>query len=593
MKYPVIPLAQTVVKLCKAKNIQHIVISPGSRNAPLTIGFTEDPFFKTYSIVDERCAAFFAMGMAQQTGLPAVVVCTSGSALLNYYPAVSEAFYSDIPLIVISADRPPYAIDIGDGQTIRQDGVFDRHIVYATNLKLDFDIKNPMFSGDGKGISKFERSFNPVVLQNEIQKFNEAELNKVLNKAFEEKGPVHVNVPFEEPLYKVTNHSEINPVNKPPFIQEEEIEFGILRSYIDKWNKASKKMILVGVNGPNRLSDEVIKQLASDPSVVVFTETTSNLHNANFIPCIDKIIAPLEKREDGDTWFKELQPDILLTFGGMVVSKKVKAFLRKYRPKHHWHIDEKKAYNTYGSLDKHFKTTPQRFFKAFLTSESEATSGYRDSWLDVRRQREGAHENYLSAIPFSDFKAFDQIFKGIPNGYQLQLSNSSTIRYAQLFSIPPAVKVFCNRGTSGIDGSTSTAMGAMNVSSEPVVFVTGDLSFFYDSNALWNAYTRKDFRIIIVNNGGGGIFRILPGNKNAHNFDTYFETTHDLNAKNLAVMYGYNYFSASTEQEVTQNLKGFFENSERPGILEIFTPRLVNDEVLLGYFDFLSKELPK
>ena len=131
-----IPLAQQIIKCCKQQHIQNIIISPGSRNAPLTISFTNDPYFKCYSIVDERCAAFFAMGMAQQLKQPTAIVCTSGSALLNYYPAISEAFYSDIPLVVISADRPKERIDIGDGQTIRQEGVFKNHILFEANLSL-------------------------------------------------------------------------------------------------------------------------------------------------------------------------------------------------------------------------------------------------------------------------------------------------------------------------------------------------------------------------------------------------------------------------------------------------------------------------
>lgn len=128
--------AQQVLLLFKKRGVQHIVISPGSRNAPLTISFTNDSFFKCYSIVDERCASHFAMGIAQQLKQPVAVVCTSGSALLNYYPAVTEAFYSEIPLIVLSADRPPHKIDIGDGQTIRQQHVYANHILYDTHLEM-------------------------------------------------------------------------------------------------------------------------------------------------------------------------------------------------------------------------------------------------------------------------------------------------------------------------------------------------------------------------------------------------------------------------------------------------------------------------
>ena len=191
MKYSSIPVAQTIIAHCKAKGIQYIVISPGSRNAPLIIGFSEDPFFKCFSIVDERSAAFFALGIAQNQREPVAVVCTSGSALLNYYPAVAEAFYSNIPLVVISADRPIYKIDVGDGQTIRQDNVFHRHIGYSANLKQDVTHAS----------DRIER-YAPSYLSNDmnkeqqkVQAFNDHELNIAFETAITMGLPVHVNVP--------------------------------------------------------------------------------------------------------------------------------------------------------------------------------------------------------------------------------------------------------------------------------------------------------------------------------------------------------------------------------------------------------------
>lgn len=573
MKYPKIPLAQSMIKLCKEKNIKHIVISPGSRNAPLTIGFTENDFFKCYSIVDERCAAFFAMGIAQQLREPVAVVCTSGSALLNYYPAISEAFYSDIPLVVISADRPSHAIDIGDGQTIRQPNVFENHILFSTNLKED--IRN--VSDD-----------QAIALQMKISDYNEAEINKAIDLAKIENGPVHINAPFEEPLYDMTEESNEAGCNEKIIDDISLYTAADLTEYKELWKASKRKMVLVGVNAPDSIEQRVIDQLASDPSVIVFTETTSNLNHDRFFSGIDKIIAPIEKSANKEELFKALQPDILLTFGGMVVSKKVKAFLRNYQPRHHWHIDKKKAYDTFYCLEKHFKTTVNRFLNNFLESNSNAVEGYRDQWLNVQDQRRERHAEYLSQIPFSDFKVFEHVLKSIPVNHQLQLSNSSTIRYTQLFELNHTLEVFCNRGTSGIDGSTSTAIGASVVSEKPTVLITGDLSFFYDSNALWNNYIKPSFRIIVINNNGGGIFRILPGHKNTHNFDTYFETKHQLNARPLAEMYNLDYVSANDEATLTTELTGFFETSQRPKILEVFTPREINDGILLKYFDFLK-----
>jgi len=554
MKFSNKILSQTLVQLCLDKGIDHIVISPGSRNAPLTLSFGEHPDFKCFSIVDERCAAFFALGIAQQLQKPVAVVCTSGSALLNYYPAVAEAFYSDIPLVVISADRPTNYIDIGDGQTIRQENVFENHILYSANCKEgdDFQIKN------------------------------ETEINVALNTAIELNGPVHINIPFSEPLYHTSENQMVWPQNVAARLDKETFEEN-LEPFLSKWNSSRRKMILVGVLPPNSVERSFVEQLAKDESVLVLTETTSNLHNENFITAIDQLIAPLT-----DEGFKKLQPDILLTFGGMVVSKKIKAFLRSFPPEQHWHVDPKKAFDTYFVLTHHFKATVNNFFLKFLPKTISVESDYQKHWLSTKQYRLQRHEAYENEIPYSDFMVFCEIFHSLPEHIQLQLSNSATIRYAQLFEIPPSAEVFCNRGTSGIDGSTSTAVGAAYASKLPTVFITGDLGFFYDSNALWNNYIPKNFKIIVVNNNGGGIFRILPGEKNTQLFDTYFETKHDLSAKQLSEMYGFKYERIHSKEDLKITLKNFFSIKEKPALMEIFTPSTVNDKVLLEYFKFIS-----
>ncbi len=205
--------------------------------------------------------------------------------------------------------------------------------------------------------------------------------------------------------------------------------------------------------------------------------------------------------------------------------------------------------------------------------------------MQVRREK---HSQYLAKIPFSDFKVFEIVLKNIPNHSQLQVGNSSAIRYTQLFDLNTTIEVFCNRGTSGIDGSTSTAIGAALTNPKPTTCITGDLSFFYDSNALWNNYIPKNFRIIVVNNEGGGIFRILPGHKNTDNFDYFFETKHQLSALQLSKMYGFEYVKASTENELEVALNTFFNASETPKLLEIFTPSTDNDTILLDYFQSIK-----
>jgi len=586
MKYSKIPLSQTVVTLCKTHNVKHIVISPGSRNAPLTIGFTHDDFFNCYSIVDERCAAFFALGIAQQIQAPVAVVCTSGSALLNYYPAIAEAYYSNIPLVVLSADRPKHLIDVGDGQTIKQKNVYGEHILYNANLKLDLNEGENKDAEDELPIfksieNKLERFLG---LQKDIQSYNESEIHDALTISKLKSGPVHINTPFNEPLYETVDELSINP--KPFKIENrvDKVDDFEIKSLLDVWRSAKRKMILVGVLQPNSIEEKWIQEIADDDSTIVFTETTSNLHHPDFFPGIDKMIAPLDA--DG---FKALQPDLLLTFGGLVVSKKIKVFLRTYKPEYHVHIGLSRANDTFFCLDKHIKLRPNTFLNAFLPQVTDRTkSTYKSEWLSVRQKRRELQEDYLKIIPFSDFTVFNSVLKRIPKQSQLQVGNSSAIRYAQLFHSFKSISVFCNRGTSGIDGSTSTAIGAAVVTKQQTTCITGDLSFFYDSNALWNNYIPNTFRIIVINNEGGGIFRILPGHKNTENFDRFFETKHHLTAKQLCEMHGFEYEVAKNETELEQQLVTFYKVSNQPKLLEIFTPSRINDRILLDYFKYVK-----
>ena len=551
--YPKKELAQLVISACIQFNVDTVVISPGSRNAPLTIGFSNHPEIETLSVVDERCAAFFALGIAQQTQKPVAILCTSGSALLNYYPAIAEAFYSNIPLVVISADRPKHLIDIGDGQTIRQENVFENHILFSANL-----IEN----------GKFKTRNSQLI-------------GEALQKAISQKGPVHINVPFDEPLYETVN--ELSVFNFPHIslssLDNSHIDYDNLAKI---WNTAEKKMILVGVNYPDEDLQQLIDDYADDDSVLILTETTSNLHNDKTIDSIDQLIFSLNENQ-----LKELKPEVLITFGGMIVSKKIKHFLRKFQPKHHWNIDEKKAVNTFFCLSEFIQIKPVDFFLNFNKSVLKRESNYQQKWLQVRDEKRVKHAEYLLKTPHSDFKVFEQVLENIPNNCQLQISNSSIIRYAQLFSIHKTNTVFCNRGTSGIDGSTSTAIGAAFANKNQTVFITGDLSFFYDSNALWNTNIKKNFRIILINNSGGGIFKIIPGPKST-NATKYFETPHCLTAEHLCKMYELDYLKAYSTETLKEQLKGFYESSEKPKILEIFTPSEQNDLILSSYFKYIQ-----
>jgi 2-succinyl-5-enolpyruvyl-6-hydroxy-3-cyclohexene-1-carboxylate synthase len=558
MKFSNKVLAQTLTVLCQSKGIQHIVISPGSRNAPLIIGFTNNDYFTCYSIVDERSAAFFALGIAQQLQKPVVLVCTSGSALLNYYPAVAEAYYSDIPLVVLSADRPVALIEIGDGQTIKQENVYENHILYSANC----------IEGD------------------EYQIHNETQINIALNTATEVFGPVHINCPFSEPLYQTVAIPQVRPQDVPARrVISEELNKAETERIEEHWSNSKKRIVLIGVLQPNSIEKKWMDTLAQDSNTLVLTETTSNVHHQNFFPSIDQFLAPLTENQRA-----LLKPDLLVTFGGMVVSKKIKAFLRTYKPEIHWHIDLKKAYDTYFSLKRHFKMQANDFLSVLLTESTSKNldSDFKSEFIGIKKLRLEGHSRYMNTIQFSDFWVFGQLFNHLPKDINLQLSNSTTIRYSQLFDIDSSIQVFCNRGTSGIDGSTSTAIGAAKISDRDTIFITGDLSFFYDSNALWNNYIPKNFKIILVNNAGGGIFKILPNAKKIDHFETFFETKHSLTAQKVCEQFGVSYSSVNSKETLESELPKFLSRNESTQLLEIFTPSEINDSILLDYFDYLK-----
>jgi 2-succinyl-5-enolpyruvyl-6-hydroxy-3-cyclohexene-1-carboxylate synthase len=549
-------LAQQVVSACLSFDVERVVISPGSRNAPLIIEFNAFDNIKKYSIVDERSAAFFALGMAQKTRKPVALVCSSGSAMLNYYPAIAEAFYSKIPLVVITADRPKHLIDIGDGQTIRQEYVYQNHICFSANL----DELNSEINYD------------------------------ILNTAFDtlksRPGPIHLNVPFDEPLYKTTiehlvEKSRWLKYKEETLLTETPLEVDELEKFAEIWNTATRKMVLLGVSKPDAMLQTQLEHIIKDPSVIVLTENTSNVTHLQFINSIDQAIFPLT-----DELFDTYRPEILLTFGGMVVSKKIKQLLRKNPPKQHWHVDRVEAMNTYHCLTKHFAVSPTLFFSQFFFLTKSKSSDYQQKWLQLKQRRALKHQEYIERATFSDLKVFDSINRYVPEHISIQFSNSSIIRYAQLFTWSKNLEIACNRGTSGIDGSTSTAVGVAVANKGQTLFITGDLSFFYDSNALWNSYIPTSFRIIVINNGGGGIFRFIPGPTTTHTLD-YFETPHQLTAENLCKTHQISYESVSDIVSLEEKLRIFFNDSKQAKLLEIFTPKETNAEILKAYFNNL------
>lgn len=544
-------LAETLL----AFGIEHIVLSPGSRNGALSTHFTHHPEFKTYSIVDERSAGFVALGMAQQLRKPVVLCCTSGSAAANYYPAVTEAFYQNVPLIVLTADRPEHLVDNFDGQTIRQKNLFELHSYHNTQLSEDESTETLT---DNLGLIK-----------------------KAIKSCLHDFGPVHINMPFSEPLYEFQDTIDIQ-FDKFELPEKDKVEFD-LNEFSSIWNSVEKKLILVGMQFPDEKLNHLLNELSDDDSVVILTETTSNLHSTIFFNKIDQLIFPLNEMD-----LEKLRPDLLLTIGQNVISKKIKSFIRTHKPQFHWHLDEFWQPDTYQCLTHKIKINPIKFLEEFNPNIKKSERNYYEIWNEIRKSNQQKHNEFLQKTGFSDLTVFEELIKTYPEKEQIHYGNSSGIRYAQLFDHKSTNEIFCNRGTSGIDGSTSTAIGAAMASQKPTVMVTGDISFFYDSNALWNNYIPKNFRIIIINNGGGNIFKIIPGPENSGVVESVFETRHHLTAEHLAKMFGFEYENVNNLEDLKIFLGEFYLESEKPKILEINTSIIENAQIQRDYFEFLK-----
>ncbi|GIV35494.1 MAG: 2-succinyl-5-enolpyruvyl-6-hydroxy-3-cyclohexene-1-carboxylate synthase [Chitinophagales bacterium] len=546
-----------IAEICAAHGMDKAVISPGSRSAPLVIAFSRQPEIECIPIVDERAAAFFALGMAQQTAKPVALICTSGSATLNFAPALAEAYYQRIPLITFTADRPDEFVDQRDGQTIRQRNIYSNYIRKSFHL--------------------------PVNCSAEVDRWYAARIisEAIHHTQYPVAGPVHVNVPLREPLHKLAHYTAYQ---KPRIIRLVKNRFILpaeqQKELLHIWSASTKKMLLIGSNPPDRRLQRLIKKLAVDPSVSILTETTSNITTEGIVRCIDPTLEAIDKKQ-----YSAFSPQVLVTLGGEIISRKVKAFLRSHPPAEHWHIDPAAdTADTFQCLTRLVPVDAPTFLQ-LLTAAAPVHSDYRSRWTHAYQQAQKIRTRTLASSPYCDLTVFGELFKHLPSGCNLHLGNSSPIRYSNLFELHPDITVNCNRGVSGIDGVTSTAAGAAYVNKKLTVLITGDLSFFYDSNALWNKALPANLRIIVINNAGGNIFRIIPGPSELDEFEPLFEAPHELTAEYLAKTFNLPYYFCDNMHQLQQQVKSFFRPSPKAAILEIKTPAHTSAEVLKNYMN--------
>lgn len=552
---------QQLAALLKAKKITDIVISPGSRNSPLINTFAVSGDFNCRTIIDERSAGYFAIGLSQAIQKPVVLVCSSGTSTLNYAPAVAEAFYQKIPLIVLTADRPTYWINQGENQSINQSHIYQDFSKKEISLSMGESEKELWFAG--------------------------REINECLNLAVSgNPGPVHINIPLEEPLHDLLDE-DLPSVKNIEVAKSRAILSGKeLEKLATVFNKAVKVLILAGQQIPNPELEKLLVEFAEKSGAVVLKEQLANLDNSHFCGSVDLLITSLLSEK-----IKDFQPDLLISFGGQFVSKPLKQFLRNNKPIQHWHINiENEHTDTYQSLTKTIGTDYETFFGQLFPLLNSKEKQYHSRWKEKEQQVVLQREEYITEIEFSDLSVFNQIIKILPENSVLHLGNSSPVRYALICETTKKVDYFSNRGVSGIDGSMSTAVGFASESEKINTLILGDLSFFYDSNALWNKYIGKNLRIIVIHNGGGNIFSMIKGPGESPAFKEHFFTENKFSAEGIAKTFGLDYFNAATKSELKITLDNFYSPKQnKAAILEIFTDAELNTKVFRELFKTVKK----
>lgn len=547
-----------LVHISAQKGLRHVVISPGSRSAPLVIAFHQHPDINCISIIDERAAAFFAMGMAQQLKQPVGLVCTSGSATLNYAPAVAEAFYSKIPLILYTADRPNEWIGQADGQAIRQ---FD---IYRNYVKASYELPSAIQDADMHWYS-----------------------NRIVSEAMStcmipDMGPVHVNVPFREPLYNTKQYNGETPkvIEATPVAHTLPNE--VTEELMQAWQKYDNIMIVAGTHAPDATLQQAIDNIAERDNVTILAEITANLRGDYIVNTLDPALEAIPKHDKAS-----YKPDLLITFGGPVVSKKLKRYLREHQPTEHWFVDESGDHtDTFQTLTRVIRLCPADLLQLVKSNTSnKAESTYKAQWQLALSDATTRHNKILQEAPYCDLKVFGSLLKHLPDNGCLHLANSTPVRYVGLFDTNKleGVSIYCNRGTSGIDGTISTAAGAAYANYKLTTVISGDLSFFYDSNALWNKHLPANLRIVVINNGGGNIFRIIPGpgSLGQEIMETYFETKHTASVEHMAAAFNIPYYLCTNMEELTEKLPEFFQpNTDTAVIMEVQTPNDISARIL-------------
>ena len=563
-----------ISEICARKGIKNAVLCPGSRNAPLTISFARQKNIECKTISDERSAAFVALGMAQAQSNPVALVCTSGSAAYNFAPAIAEAFYQHIPVLVLTADRPREWIDQRDGQTIRQTQLYGSHVKQSFELPQDYDHPDSVWF-----------------------------INRIVNEAINlanrfPKGPVHVNIPLREPLYplkdEIIQYSDniriINEQDAERRLSEEELNETLLD--LQGFNKV---LIIAGQADHNDQLIKVLDSFSSRHHVPVVADVISNLNTLRNVITHSDVLFGQCKQEVK----KALQPELIITIGKSVVSKNLKLFLREFKPVQHWHLQlDGQAPDTFQSLTKVIAISPFHFFNQAGSGASKSgfearkRENYYSLWQAEEHRTQRAITSFFAEPQLSEFHLTHEVLKSLPPETHLHLANSMAVRYANFIGLSSSdqrIQVFSNRGTSGIDGCASTAVGSALITGKPTVLITGDMAMLYDRNAFWHNYKLPNLRVVVLNNHGGAIFSMIDGPADLPEADPYFITQQMLSMRSLATEFDFDYLKLDNLRKLKNLLKDFFDFDGRTKILELETSAAAAKKTLDDFKSHIKK----
>jgi 2-succinyl-5-enolpyruvyl-6-hydroxy-3-cyclohexene-1-carboxylate synthase len=539
-----------------AHGVRDVVISPGSRNAPLIKAFYKRFGDGCKSLVDERSAAYFALGKSLATQKPTVLICTSGTAVLNYAPAVAEAFYQQVPLLVITADRPPEWIGQLDNQAIQQNNIFGNNIKASYSLPVTTSHTDELWFA-----------------------------HRLINEAFHKTvaacpGPVHINVPLREPLYETLPEVSQNL----RVIRKEETESTLSKNstLLTDWEKAKSILIVCGQLLPDEKLKETIQRLSGDSRVVIIAEPISNLH------LTATISNPEVTFNSKINYPEQAIPELVIYIGGQVVSKKIKQFLRGLQNSTFYRIStDNQIIDTFQDINAFIHAEPHSVLKELKVNSEGEKSIFRTFWENESRKANRLAEKYIDKIAYSDLLVFKEISALLPNNAIVFAGNSSVVRYL-FYSDQKNRKYYSNRGVSGIDGCLSAASGLASKTNESVYAIVGDLSFGYDSNALWNRELPENLKIMLINNEGGGIFHLLKGPSETEDFIPFVNAFHPIDFKKLTEAFGVKYNLCSSENELQESIENLVLQKNGTAVLEIRTPNHGEPQITKDFFKFLN-----